>query len=275
MFEKIVRVSLIGLTLLTLITSPPVVRLMRPQDPTPPPTRSVIPTVTPTATATPDSFATVPTVTPRIERRFLHIRTLPSPTLGELPPTYTPPPVGRTEPISASRLLLPDPTLAENQTGSFPAPPPAGMPPDHLRIPRLKLAVPVRPVGMVPVPEAGAYLTAPMPRGKVAGWLATSAPWGQPGNTVLTGRHQIPDLTVFHDLWTLEPDDVVLLAAGDRVRRYLVSEVVIVPEPDQPLERRRANAVYIQPTSDERLTLVTGGPAQGNTQRTIVSALPD
>jgi LPXTG-site transpeptidase (sortase) family protein len=156
----------------------------------------------------------------------------------------------------------------------LPVPTPAGIPPDRLSIPRLARDVPVVPAGMVPVPGPGDLVTMAMPPGKVAGWLTTSAGFGQPGNTVLTGRHQARGLTMFHGLWTLEAGDEMVLYAGQQARRYVVDEVLILPEQDQPLAVRLANAEYIQPTGDERLTLVTGWPEKGNTHRTIVIALP-
>jgi LPXTG-site transpeptidase (sortase) family protein len=151
------------------------------------------------------------------------------------------------------------------------------MPPDHLRIPRLALDVPVVPVGMVPALGAGpgAFVAAGMPSGKVTGWVNTSASFGQPGNTVLTGRHQAKGLTVFHGLWTLEPGDEIILAAGEQTQRYIVTEVLILPEQDQPIEVRLANAEHIRPTAEERLTIVTGWPEKSNTHRTVVIARPE
>ena len=151
------------------------------------------------------------------------------------------------------------------------------MPPDRLRIPRLTLDVPVVPVGMVPAlrGEAAAFASPAMPRGKVAGWLNSSASFDQPGNIVLTGRHQAAGLTVFHNLWTLEAGDEIILSAGGQSQRYLVAQVEIVPEQDQPIEVRLANAQYIRPTEDERLTIITGWPEKGNSHRTIVIAFPE
>jgi LPXTG-site transpeptidase (sortase) family protein len=92
---------------------------------------------------------------------------------------------------------------------------------------------------------------------------------------VLTGRHQAQGLTVFHELWTLEPGDGIVLYAGEQSRAYRVDEVLILPEQDQPIEVRVANATHIRPTEDERLTIVTGWPEKGNSHRTVVVALPE
>jgi sortase A len=49
---------------------------------------------------------------------------------------------------------------------------------------------------------------------------------------------------------------------------------MILPERDQPIEVRLANARYIQPTDDERLTLITCWPYESNTHRVVVIAFP-
>jgi sortase A len=64
------------------------------------------------------------------------------------------------------------------------------------------------------------------------------------------------------------------LWAGDEMRLYQVAETLILPERDQPLEVRLANAQYIQPTDDERLTLITCWPYEDNSHRAVVIARP-
>lgn len=272
--KKAYLALIITLSSLTILTSPPVVRSLLQQEPTPTLT-PVTPTITPTPTMTPDPFANVPTATPRTDSIIIiEVNALPSPALGELPPTYTPTPLATSPASSSPAVLLPDPSLTGNPDEAFPAPTPATMPPDRLRIPRLALDVPVVPVGMAPVPGPGAFISPTMPTEHAAGWLNTSASFGQAGNMVLTGRHQLKKMTVLHGLWTLEPGDEISLYAGEKVRHYRVAEVEIVPEQDQPLDVRLANAEFIQPTEDERLTLVTGWPEKGNSHRTIVIAKP-
>lgn len=273
MSQKIFIALLISLSILTILTSPPLVRPFLHQEPTPTPT-PVTPTPTQTPTVTPDPFAAVPTATSRADGIVVEVQSLPSPGLGESPPTFTPTPLATAiSPIPT--VLLPDPTTNEAAADLFPAPTPATMPPDRLSIPRLALDAAIVPVGMAPVPGPGAFVSAAMPAGKVAGWLNTSASFAQPGNTVLTGRHQAQGLTVFYELWTLEPGDEITLYAGEQSRHYIVAEVLILPEQDQPFDVRLANAEHIRPTEDERLTLVTGWPEKGNTHRTVVIALRD
>jgi sortase A len=153
------------------------------------------------------------------------------------------------------------------------APPPASAPPSRLVIPRLNLEAPVEPVGLVPSTVAPGVLEWDVPGYRAAGWLNTSAPLGRPGNTVLDGHHNVHG-EVFRDLWTLQAGDAITVSAAGEARQYRVSEVLILPERDQPLETRLANARYIQPTEDERLTLVTCWPYEDNSHRTVVVAFP-
>jgi sortase A len=113
-----------------------------------------------------------------------------------------------------------------------------------------------------------------VPDHRAAGWLNSSAPFGTPGNTVLDGHHNIKG-EAFRDLWTLQKGDEIILSAGGQSRAYTVSEVLILPEKNQPLEVRLANAEYIQPTNDERLTMITCWPYESNTHRVVVVAFPE
>ncbi len=55
---------------------------------------------------------------------------------------------------------------------------------------------------------------------------------------------------------------------------YQVTERLILPERDQPVEVRLENARWIGPSEDERLTLITCWPEDSNTHRLIVVAEP-
>lgn len=106
-----------------------------------------------------------------------------------------------------------------------------------------------------------------------AGWLKTTAPLGQIGNTVLTGHHNIAG-EVFRRLVELKPGDQITVYSRDEVFDYTVITRKILPERGQPDEVRLKNAQWIQPTSDERLTLVTCWPYTTNTHRLIIVAKP-
>jgi sortase A len=108
-----------------------------------------------------------------------------------------------------------------------------------------------------------------------AGWHINSALAGQPGNTVLSGHHNIEG-KVFRYVVDLEIGDEIVLYAGDRAYAYTVTEKYILKEAGMPWAVRQKNAQWIAPTADERLTLVTCWPYEwpGNTHRVIVVAKP-
>ena len=106
-----------------------------------------------------------------------------------------------------------------------------------------------------------------------AGWHESSAPLGVPGNTVLNG-HNTTHGEIFRDLYTLEAGDDIVVYSDETPYTYAVTEVLILPEADQPLEVRVENAHYILPTDDERLTLVTCHPYGSLQYRLIVIAQP-
>ncbi len=172
-------------------------------------------------------------------------------------------------------VVLPDnnTVITHSQTLStvvLPAPVAAGDPPDRLVIAAIQLDAPVEVVGWHL--EHGTSVW-DVPARRAAGWLKTSAPAGQKGNTVLDGHHNIQG-EVFRRLVDLKPGDVVELSARGNVYRYSVTEKHILPDRDQPMEVRIANAQWIQTTNDERLTLVTCWPYTNNTHRLIIVARP-
>ena len=156
--------------------------------------------------------------------------------------------------------------------------PPAGKfvpgPPTRLVIPAIGLDAPVAPVGWSNVKQGGQLVSMwNVPNRFAAGWLNTSALAGERGNTVLDGHHNIAG-EVFRYVVDLKRGDTIQMWVGNQPREYVVSLRKILPEKGQPLEVRLDNAKWIQPTSDERLTLVTCWPYTNNTHRLIVVALP-
>ena len=73
------------------------------------------------------------------------------------------------------------------------------------------------------------------------------------------------------DLWV---GDLILVYSGDRQFAYVIVLKMILPERFQPLAVRLTNAQWIQPSHDERLTLVTCWPYESNTHRLIIVATP-
>jgi len=112
-----------------------------------------------------------------------------------------------------------------------------------------------------------------VPDAPYVGWHETSAPLGRPGNTVLSG-HNWPENGPFRLLHKVQPGDPLVVYSGSIVFLYRVDEVLLLPEAGQPLEVRQANARYIQPTDDERVTLVTCHPYGSTRFRLIVIAHP-
>lgn len=112
-----------------------------------------------------------------------------------------------------------------------------------------------------------------VPDHRAAGWLKTSAPLGQAGNTVLDGHHNIAG-EVFRDLVNLKPGDVIEVHSSQQVYTYKVTTRQTLRELGQPDEVRMKNAQWIAPTEDERLTLVTCWPYTSNSHRLIVVAKP-
>lgn len=264
MSTKIFSLAVGFLSLLIIVTSPPLVRPFFQHEPTLTPT-TVLSTPTLTPTPTVDPFASVPTVTPQT-RGFVAAQQLPAATLGDAPPTFTPTAEG--DMVKEQVVLLPDP---KSETVSKALSTVTGVAPERLKIPKLKINAEIQQVGWVPIAGMEDAVAGGMPADDAdVGWVGDSATFGQEGNMVLTGRHQAA--TAFYNLWTLEAGDKIILSAGIKSRHYIVSDVFILAEEQKPLEVRVTNAELIKPTQDERLTLVTGGKA--NAQRTIVIALP-
>ena len=146
--------------------------------------------------------------------------------------------------------------------------------PTRLLIPAIGLDAPIVAVGWSIIEQNGQQVSEwDVPTWRAAGWLKTSAPVAEPGNTVLEG-HQDIDGRVFENLEYLKQGDEIQVQTSSQTRKYVVALRTIVPEKDQPLEVRRENARWIAHTSDERLTLVTCWPRDNNTHRLILVALP-
>ncbi|HUS94895.1 MAG TPA: sortase [Patescibacteria group bacterium] len=151
---------------------------------------------------------------------------------------------------------------------------PVAAQPLRLVIPQLGLDAGVSRVPLVSNEIDGQrYYQWAVPNGYEVGWHETSAPLGQPGNTVLNGHNNIYG-EVFRDLIDLELGQDILLYDSDRTYRYRVTQVEILTENGQPLSVRLANAHWIEPTVDERITLISCWPYATNTNRLVVIAQP-
>jgi LPXTG-site transpeptidase (sortase) family protein len=147
--------------------------------------------------------------------------------------------------------------------------------PARLIIPQLSIDAEVQQVGLKSIYADGErYFQWVVPDGYSAGWHETSAPLGQPGNTVLNGHNNIYG-EVFRDLADLTAGSpITLLDTTGKRYEYEVSHQELMPENGQPLAARLENARWIGPTTDERLTLVSCWPYATNAYRLVVIATP-
>lgn len=190
-----------------------------------------------------------------------------SPSLGTATPTETAVPT----PVPTVALL---PTRTPTPLPPTPTPTPAIYPPTRVVVPSVGIDAPVIPTHWEMQEVAGAWQPVwVVPDAPYVGWHETSAPLGWPGNTVLNG-HNWPENGPFRFLYKVQPGDPLVVYSGSIVFRYRVDEVLLLLEAGQPLEVRRANARYIQPTDDERVTLVTCHPYGSTRFRLIVIARP-
>jgi LPXTG-site transpeptidase (sortase) family protein len=146
--------------------------------------------------------------------------------------------------------------------------------PDWLVIPAIQLVAPAVPARLQNIKVQGQpYQQWVAPDSFAAGWLASSATLGVPGNTVFSG-HNNEFGEVFGHLQDLKVGDLILAYSGGRQFAYVIVLKMILPERFEPLAVRVANAEWIQPSADERLTLVTCWPYESNTHRLIIVARP-
>ena len=205
--------------------------------------------------AAPDNFGEAapplrPTVTPLpVEGQMIAAPVQ----LPEIPPTSGPSSYG----LSA---LVATPTPVD----------PSANVPLRIVIPAINLDAPIETTGWHTINGVSEW---DIPDHFAAGWLKTTALLGRIGNTVLTGHHNIAG-EVFRRLVELRPGDQIMVFSRNEVFDYTVTARRILPERGQPDEVRLKNAQWIQPTSDERLTLVTCWPYTTNTHRLIIVAKP-
>lgn len=157
-------------------------------------------------------------------------------------------------------------------------PPPGSLsgyyPPERLRIPSIRLDAPVVDVQMQEVSLDGQTAMQWLPPDEfAAGWQQGSASLGRVGNTVLNGHNNIFG-SVFAVLYTVSVGDQILLDSGGITFVYQITNIMKLKEKYEPLSTRLENAQWLQPSTDERVTLVTCWPPRTNLYRLIVVASP-
>lgn len=199
----------------------------------------------------------------------------PQPTATAAPPAELPAP-GVTQPPAAATQVAPTAAAAPLSTADAQLPtPPAQGAPDRLVIPAIELDTPIVDVGWEVVERGVQRTTEWQTADNAAGRHINSAQPGELGNVVLSGHHNTKG-EVFRRISDQE------LALGDMVYLYddqgrrFDYQVTEVTEPLLEVgaseAQRLANAGYIQPTSDARVTLVTCWPYWTNTHRVVVVA---
>lgn len=146
--------------------------------------------------------------------------------------------------------------------------------PDRLIIPAIYLDAPVEAIYAKIIEVDGEeYTQYVAPDTFAVGWHVNSARLGQIGNTVLSGHHNAFG-EVFTDLEKLEIGNQIRLMSGEILFEYIITNKMILPEKDEPLDVRLDNARWIMSSNDERITLVTCWPHNSNTHRLIIVAVP-
>jgi len=146
--------------------------------------------------------------------------------------------------------------------------------PERIVIEKIRLDAPVEEAHTIDVDMDGQQVTQFLiPEEFAAGWHEGSAPLGAIGNTVISGHHNAFG-KVFAKLVDLEVGDEITILSGKHEFHYTIVNKMIMPEKNEMLEVRLQNARWILPSTDERLTLVTCWPANSNTHRLILVAVP-
>lgn len=186
-------------------------------------------------------------------------------------------------PAPSAPTPLPKPTPMA-QVVSQPAPPlKAALPthpaqrgplPDRLQIPNIRVDTPVVALGWSTTQnDNGRIFSEWEVADNAAGWHKNSALLGEQGNLVMSGHNNIKG-AVFRNLDQLKRGDKAIIWSGKQHFDYQVSDVMIVPEKYASIQQRLANAKWIGPFDDQRLTLVSCWPRDDNTHRIIVIAYP-
>jgi len=148
--------------------------------------------------------------------------------------------------------------------------------PAKIIIDKIELEAPIQETEQISVMiEDQNYAQFLVPEEFAAGWHTGSASIGIPGNTVISGHHNAYG-KVFENLYKLVVGDVIKIQdENGNIHKYIISNKMIYPEEEEDLAVREENGRWIQPSDDERLTLVTCWPADSNTHRLILVSVPE
>lgn len=145
--------------------------------------------------------------------------------------------------------------------------------PVHITIPSIGVDSEITLAGLRDVKAFGKNYQQWLVPDDTVGWHYKSAVLGVPGNTVLNGHHNALG-QVFINLHQVVEGDEVIIRSRDKEYRYQIVSIMILPERWQSEEVRLQNARWIQPSENERVTLITCWPHDSTTHRLIVVAYP-
>ena len=151
---------------------------------------------------------------------------------------------------------------------------PSVNPPTRIAAPTIGLDSKVLEVGWRTFKQGNQWFSEWETADYAVGFHKLSALIGRPGNTVFSGHNNIKG-EVFRNLVDLNVGDPISVWADDREYKYIVTDKFIVREVGASMEQRIANAKWISPTEDERITLVSCWPYWTNTHRVVVIARPE
>jgi sortase A len=172
------------------------------------------------------------------------------------------PPVVQSEPSPVASAAQPS------------ASPPVSMPkPTHIQIPNAGIDTKVVEVGYDVVSITGQQVIQWQVADYAAGHNDLSANPGEGGNVVISG-HDDWRGEVFRTLEKVKVGDQIVLTTPERDYHYAITEIEFRKEVGVPLEERLATGMFLAPTSDERVTLVTCWPYGIDDHRIIVVAKP-
>ncbi len=142
--------------------------------------------------------------------------------------------------------------------------------PKQIRIPSVELDSPIIAVGWQRTDTQVVWDSPAF----AAGFLVSSAPPGEIGNTVIYGHNNVEG-EVFKSLELLSPGDQleVELISGEIIE-YVVSHTEIILEAGITASEQIRHLSYFDQTSDARLTLLTCWPYTSNSHRVVVIAYP-
>ncbi|MBX3053611.1 MAG: sortase [Caldilineaceae bacterium] len=192
-------------------------------------------------------------------------------------PTQTPTPTSAAKIVEATEEVRPLSTATTIPAPLFtPTPLPLLIPigrPERIVIPSIGVDTAVQNVESAASQIGNQWFGNWQTASYAAGFHNSSALLGQAGNTVISGHNNIEG-SVFRDLYQLQPGEIVQVYADGFRYDYIVEDQFIVREQGVPIEQRVQNASWIRTTIDERITLVSCWPPEGNAFRVIVVAKP-